>query len=385
MKPLLRGIKNFCREADILLLVLCLAASAFGLVLISSATATSASTSRYLLVQGVGIVLGVILFVTITLLDLDDLAGFWKWILIFNILFCISTYFIGVERGGNKSWIEIPGIHITIQPAEIVKIPFILLLAKQMYSLRDRINHPVSIGLIVGHLALMFAIILFAADDMGVALIYVFIFLAMFFASGVSLWWILAGIVVIGAAAPLLWQHMPEYQKMRILVVIDDSIDPLGIGYNTRRSKIALGSGQAFGQGLYSGTQTQRSLLPSKHTDFIYSVAGEELGFLGCMAIILILAAIIFRCLWVATRAKNGMGSLVCVGVAGMMIFQVFENIGMCVGIMPVVGITLPFFSYGGSSVMATFMAMGLVSSVRRHPKPGWLKTTERNRSESGG
>ena len=385
MKAVLRGIKNFCREADMVLLTLCLAASIFGLVLISSAAATSAFTSRYLLVQGVGIVLGVVLFVTISLLDLDDLASFWKWILVFNILFCISTYFIGVERGGNKSWIEIPGIGITVQPAEIVKIPFILLMAKQMYELRDRINHPLSVAMILGHIGLMFAIILFAADDMGVALIYIFIFLGMFFSCGVSLWWILGGIVAIGALTPFLWQHLPEYQKMRVLVVLDDSIDPLGIGYNTRRSKIALGSGQAFGQGLYSGTQTQRGLLPSKHTDFIYSVAGEELGFIGCMAIILILAAIILRCLWVATRAKNGMGSLVCVGVASMMIFQVFENIGMCVGIMPVVGITLPFFSYGGSSVMATFMAMGLVSSVRRHPKPGWLKSTDRNRAEVGG
>lgn len=381
----LRGIRKFCREADMILFALCLAASAFGLVLISSAAATSANTSRYLLVQSVGIVLGAALFILLSLLDLDDLASYWKWILAFNILFCVSTYFIGVERGGNKSWIEIPGINITVQPAEIVKIPFILLLAKQMYSLRERINHPLSVGMMVGHLALMFAIILFAADDMGVALIYVFIFFGMFFASGVSLWWILAGIVAIGAAAPLLWRALPEYQKMRVLVILDDSIDPLGIGYNNRRSKIALGSGQAFGQGLYSGTQTQRGLLPSKHTDFIYSVAGEELGFIGCMAIMLLLGAIIFRCLWVATRARNGMGSLVCVGVASMMIFQVFENIGMCVGIMPIVGITLPFFSYGGSSVMASFMAMGLVSSVRRHPKPGWLQTTDRNRTATGG
>ena len=212
-----------------------------------------------------------------------------------------------------------------------------------------------------------------------------FIFLGMFFASGVSLWWILAGAAVIGVSLPFIWRMLPEYMQMRFLVVIDDQIDPLGVGYQAARSKIALGSGQAFGQGLYSGTQTQKGLLPEKHNDFIYAVAGEELGFVGCVAIILLLVAIIVRCLWVATRARNGMGSLVCVGVASMMIFQVFANIGMCVGLMPVIGITLPFFSYGGSSVMTTFMAMGLVSSVKRHPMPGWLKSTDRNRTAVGG
>lgn len=381
----LRAIKNFCREADMVLLGLCLAASVFGLVLISSAAATSANTARYLIVQGVGILLGVCLFVLLSLFDPDDLGSFWKIILVFNVLFCASTLFFGVERGGNRSWIEIPGIGITIQPAEIVKTPFILLLAKQMYSLRERINHPLSVGMMLMHLALMVGVIWFAADDMGVSLIYIFIFLGMFFASGVSLWWILAGIAVIAAATPFIWRVLPEYMQMRFLVVIDDSIDPLGVGYQARRSKIALGSGQAFGQGLYEGTQTQKSLLPAKHTDFIYSVAGEELGFVGCIIIIVLLAAIIVRCLWVATRARNGMGSLICVGVASMMIFQAFENIGMCVGLMPVIGITLPFFSYGGSSVMASFMAMGLVSAVKRHPKPGWLKSTDRNRTVIGG
>lgn len=380
-----KAVKNFCREADMVLLVLCLAAGIFGLVLISSATATSASTSRYLVVQGAGIFIGVLMFILLSLFDPDDVASFWKLILVFNVLFCASTYFFGVERGGNRSWIEIPGINITIQPAEIVKTTFILLLAKQMYSLREKINHPLSVGMMLGHLVLMVGIIWFAADDMGVSLIYVFIFLGMFFASGVSLWWILAGIAVMVAAAPTIWRLLPEYMQMRFLVLIDDQIDPLGVGYQVARSKIALGSGQAFGQGLYDGTQTQRGLLPAKHTDFVYSVAGEELGFIGCVAIVLLLTAIIIRCLWVATRARNGMGSLICVGVASMMIFQVFANIGMCVGLMPVIGITLPFFSYGGSSVMTTFMAMGLVSSVKRHPMPGWLKSTDRNRTAVGG
>jgi len=141
------------------------------------------------------------------------------------------------------------------------------------------------------------------------------------------------------------------------------------------QSRLFIGSGKLFGQGLYNGTLTQHTgltRLPEKHTDFIFAVAGEELGMMGCMVIMLLLVAVIVRCLYISTKAKSMLSSLVCVGVAGMLMFQTFVNIGMCIGVAPVIGITLPFFSYGGSSVLATFMAMGMVSSARMHPKIGW-------------
>jgi len=355
---------------------LCVAATIFGLVLIASAADSYESTGRLLIVQAGGAFLGIILFIAFSLIDMDDLAGYWKVILAFNIIFVASTFFIGVEVSGNKSWIEIPLIGIRAQPAEIVKVSFILLLAKQMYVLRDRISHPLSVGMIFGHFALMIGIIWIASGDMGMAVVYIFIFICMAFASGIRFWWFLGGGAAVVAAAPVIWRSLGEYQRMRILVVIDDTLDPLGIGWHTTRSKLALGSGKFLGQGLFNGTQTQKGVLPAKHTDYIYSVAGEELGMVGCVIILCLLVAIIIRCLYVATRAKNGMGSLICVGMAAMLIFQTFENIGMCIGLTPVIGITLPFFSYGGSSVMTMFAAMGMVSSVKMRPMPGWLKST---------
>ena len=360
------------------LLALCVAAALFGLIIVSSAVNTSSSPLRYIAVQGAAILLGVAFFVIFSLIDVYDLTDYWKVIFVFNILFASSTFFLGRFAGGNRNWLDIPIIGISVQPAEVVKVSFILLLARQMYAMRERISSPVAVGSFTAHFLLMAAIIWVSSDDLGMLVVYSVIFIFMMFAAGVNLLWFLAGGIALALAAPILWDLLGEYQQMRILVVLDDTLDPLGIGYQASRSKMALGGGQLLGQGLYNGTQTQRGILPEKHTDFIYSVAGEELGMVGCIVILLLLVAIIVRCLVIAVRARNGMGSLICVGVASMLIFQTFENIGMCLGLTPVIGITLPFFSYGGSSIVTTFAAMGLVSSVKMRPMPGWLHNTVR-------
>ena len=384
MRKVWNAVKKFCREADMLLFGLCVAASLFGMVLIASAVQTSAHPLRYLAVQGAAMFIGAVLFVILSALDIYDLSDYWKLLLAFNILFAASTFVFGSEINGNKSWIILPVVGISVQPAEVVKVPFILLLARQMYSVRDKISSPLSVGFVCAHFALMAGIIWVASGDMGMVLVYFFIFVCMAFVSGVHLLWFLAGAGAIAAGGSFLWRHLNYYQKMRILVVIDDNLDPLGVGYQANRSKLALGGGQLTGQGLFNGTQTQRGMLPEKQTDFIYSVAGEELGMVGCVLILLLLTAIIVRCLVVAVRARNGMGSLVCVGVAAMLTFQTFENIGMCVGLTPVIGITLPFFSYGGSSIVTMFAAMGLVSSVKMRPTPTWLRSGEQNARRRG-
>ena len=372
------AVKKFCRDADMILLLLCAAVSIFGLVMVASAVHTSANPLRYIAVQGVAILLGIGFFVLFSLIDVYDLTDYWKIILAFNIVFVSSTFFLGRIAGGNRNWIDIPLIGVSVQPAEVVKVSFILLLARQMYAMRERISSPLAVGSFAAHFLLMAAIIWVASGDLGMVVVYFFIFICMLFASGVNLLWFLAGAAALVLIAPVLWNNMAEYQQMRFLVVLDDTLDPLGVGYQATRSKMALGGGQLLGQGLFNGTQTQRGLIPEKHTDFIYSVLGEELGMIGCIAVLLLLVAIIIRCLVVATRARNGMGSLICVGVAAMLIFQTFENICMCVGLAPVIGITLPFFSYGGSSVVTTFAAMGLVSSVKMRPMPGWLRGAAR-------
>lgn len=355
------------------LLALCIGASLFGLVLVWSATASTGSM-RYVIVQGIAIGIGLVMYIAFSIIDMDDLTNLWKLIFAFNILFIASTYFFGIEVSGNRSWIEIPGLGTSVQPAEVVKVSFIAILARQMYARRETISRPKTVGLLAVHLLLMVGLIVVAADDMGMAVVYVFVFIVMAFTAGVKLRWFVGLAAVAGGAFPIIWNYLKEYQRMRILVVLDPSLDPLGKGWQAARSKLALGSGQLFGQGLFNGTQTQKGILPAKHTDFIFSVAGEELGMIGCAAILLMLVAIIVRCLFVARNAKNGTGALICVGMASMLLFQTLINIGMCVGLTPVIGITLPFFSSGGTSIITMFAAMGMVSSVRKHPMPEWLR-----------
>lgn len=376
MKYFWKSVKRFVREADMFLFSVCFVSSIFGLLLIISATMSYSNTSRFIIVQSIGILLGILLFVIFSLIDIYDLSEYWKWILAFNVLFISSTLVFGVEVGGNRSWLEIPFIKMRVQPAEVVKITFILLMAKQMYSAREHLSSIKSVFFLSCHLLLTVALIWVSSGDMGMSAVYVFIFICMAFAAGLRFWWFLIAGAATAAAAPFLWKSLGTYQQMRVLVVIDDTLDPLGYGYQASRSKMAIGSGKLTGQGLFSGRQTQTGSLPAKHTDLIFSVAGEELGMIGSIFILLLLCVIIFRCLYIATKARNGMGALVCVGVAAMLIFQVFENIGMCVGLTPIIGITLPFFSYGGSSVMTMFAAMGLVSGVKMRPMPGWLKSS---------
>jgi len=374
-----KAVVRFIRTADIFLLLTCLACSAYSILLISSAARTlSGGAGKYIIVQSAATLLGVIGFILFSLLDIEYLSRFWKTLLIFNVAFIALLIPFGTNVSGNRSWFIFSWLPVDIQPAEIVKITFIILLAKQMYYLRERINHITSVAQLLAHIGLMVGTIYVASSDMGMVIVYFVIFLSMLLASGVKLRWFAAGFTLLGAAAPFVWNYaFDAYQRNRILVVFNPELDPQGIGYHAIQSKKALGAGKLLGQGLYQGTQTQSSALPAKHTDFIFSVAGEELGMIGCLVIIALLSTIIIRCLYVSAKAKSGMSSLICVGIAGMLMFQAFENIGMCLGITPIIGLTLPFFSYGGSSMLTMYCAMGIVSGIKMRPLPHWLKSSQ--------
>ena len=181
-------------------------------------------------------------------------------------------------------------------------------------------------------------------------------------------------------AVALLWSRLPDYVRQRFLVVFDHDLDPLGTGFQQARSLLAIGSGQVTGQGYLQGTQTQSasaSALPARHTDFIFSVAGEELGLVGCLAILALLGAILLRCVWLARRSRDPLFASVAMGVAGMFGAQTLLNVGMCLYVAPVVGVTLPFFSYGGSSLLMAFGAVGILLSMRQGELGGngsWLR-----------
>ena len=372
---------DFVRQADLVLLTLCCAASGFGLVLIYSATRYK-NSDRYVIVQAAAILIGILCYIFFSMIDIEEVAKKWKWILAFNILFMALLVPFGKDVYGNRAWLDIPGIPVSIGPAEVVKITFAVLLAKQLVWLKEEkrdLRSVPAVGSLGLHLALIAGLYYVLSNDMGNTLMFLLIFVAMAFVAGVAARWFVLGFLGAGGAFAAMWFSglMPTHMQERFLAILDHDYDPLGVGWQQTRSLLAIGSGQLTGQGYLNGTQTQSATstsLPARWTDFIFSVAGEELGLLGCIAIIILLAAIIIRCLMVAKRAKTTMASYICVGLASMLIFQTVSNIGMCLFILPVVGLTLPFFSYGGSSIVTLFCAMGIVSGIKKRSRPDWLR-----------
>ena len=382
------------RQTDMLLWSLCSAATLYGILLILSATHTVYRGSlKYVIVQGAGWCIGTAAYFLLSGIDIVELSKKWRWILGFNIgLILLLLTPLGLVRNGNRAWLGVNTIGaklgiealknfpITFQPAEIVKITFILLLAYQLVHLSETRDLKRFTNVIqpTVHVVFMFCFYYVISHDAGSGLVYLFIFVCMAFAAGFAARWLVLGIggAAVGLVAAWKFRLLRGDWYDRIMVVLDHSYQPQKAGWQQTRGMIALGSGGLTGQGLFHGTQTQspyRASLPERQTDYIFCVCGEELGFLGCLAVIAILLAIVIRCFAVARDANTRLESLVCVGMAGMLIFQTVANIGMCLFILPVVGLTLPFFSYGGSSIVTLYAAMGIVSGIKKRSRPEWL------------
>lgn len=375
LKKFLPQLRDFVHRADMFLFTMSVICALYGIVVIASATKSYENGSaQFVIVQTLALVLGILLFIAMTVIDVDIFAQHWTWLYGLSALLLLSLIPFGaVSDTGNNGWLRFFGIGI--QPTEIVKLAFIIVLAKQLAYLKDykNLNSVTSVAQIVGHFILMFGLILVTAQDLGSALVYFFIFAVMLFVAGVKIYWFIMGAAAIACMVPIFWTYfLEDYQRNRILAPYDSSIDPdnTGINWQQNQSKIALASGQLTGTGLGEGTQSQSNAIPGKHTDFIFAVIGEELGLIGACLVLLLLMIIVIRCIQVGLRSGSTMSMLVCFGVAATVVFQTFENVGMCIGIAPVVGITLPFFSYGGSSLFSMFAAMGLVSGIKYRPKP---------------
>ena len=371
---MLNAIKKFFYRTDWVLLGLCLAASIFGIVMIASAS-NYHGASTYVSKQIIALVIGLILFVVLSFLDIEILAEHQTLLVIFSAVFLAMLYPFGVEGDtGNWSWMSIPGMPFMIQPAEYCKIIYIIVCARIMTIYQEHINSLPCV-LRLGFVSAVFmGLIVVISKDAGVALIYVFTLIIMALAGGFSFIWFAAAGAGLAVIVPILWNSslVREDQKNRVMVLFDESIDPLGttVRYQASRSINAISGGGLTGQGLFQGTQIQSGNVPAQHTDFIFAAIGEELGYAGCALCIGLLVAIILRILYVGAHSQSYFYRQVCVGIAGTLMFQIIINIGMCLGVAPVIGLTLPFFSYGGSSMMSLFIAMGVISSVRMHPSP---------------
>ena len=364
-------LKEAIRKGDWILLLLCTITTAFGCLIVASATAYL-ETFRYIGMQIVGALLGILLYALVSSVDIEFLMERRRWLVIFNILFLAMLIPFGVEIGGNKSWVSFPFLPFNIQVAEVCKITYILIMASLMTSHRDNISSIKSVFHLVLHLGILVGINMVLSGDLGVSLIFVFIFIVMAYTGGVSLFWFLVAGVGIAVFFPILWPMLSDYQRLRIEVLFNPSLDATGTGvlWQSTLSLRSLTGGGMTGQGLFNGHRTQNGVLTGQHTDFIFSAIGEELGYVGCMVVLLLLGLIIARCIYVGIRTHDYTRRLICFGAAAALIFQTIINVGMCTGVGPVIGLTLPFISYGATSIVSLYAMLGLVSGVFARPAP---------------
>ncbi len=372
MHKFISELKNFPKKCDWVLLLLCLITSGFGTIILASATNADkfGSNVRFMVVQIAATLLGVVMFAIISSIDVDVMSEYRTLLVVFNTVLLLMLVPFGTDHDtGNRSWIDFSIINI--QPAEICKLTYIVVMASVMASHQNRISGFGSVMHMVFHLLMLFGINMVVSKDMGVSLIFVFIFIGMAFAGGVSLLWFGLALGGIGAAFPILWQFLGQHQKNRILILFDPTIDAQGINerYHYIINLRSLTGGGLTGQGLFEGNRTQGGALFAQHTDYVFSSIGEELGFLGCLVVMLLQFAIIARCIFVGVRCQDYMRRLICFGAASALIFQVTINIGMCIGVMPVIGLTLPLISYGGSSIVTIYAMLGLVSGAYARPE----------------
>ena len=387
-----RTIKEFFQKGDVLLLVLCIIASLMGLVLIYSATQWKEGLHNTAIKQAAFLCLGIAAYVWVTFIDIEFLMEKWWWVFLvlgLGVILTIKPW--GQEAGGNKSWVFLPviGKYFGFQPGEIAKLSYIVVLAWMINKARPKGlgRFPALVGYVF--LTCVFAgLLAVLSKDFGVALVYLFIFVIMAWVAGVSKWWFIGLGVPMTAGVVFLWHfilprtgYWTDYRIMRFRVVVEhlkgNEIDPLHRGWQQSRTLMAIGSGRLTGMGWLNGTLTQsvkEENLPARHTDNIFAVCGEEFGLIGCCAVLLVLLLIILRCIWVSRRAKSYMSAYIAMGIAAMLMIQTIINVAMNLYVGPVIGLTLPFFSYGGSSTLTLFIAMGLVSGIKMRPLPSWLK-----------
>jgi rod shape determining protein RodA len=368
--------QSLLRRFDWALTAAVLGLSLIGVLLVWSATEhglgqAGADPQTYLKKQLLNIVIGLILMAAVSTLDYRTLRTYAPVayaLTSLGLLVVLSP--VGSTVNGAHSWIALPGGFQT-EPSEFAKVTLILMTAVILSELRDGDRRPrprdLVAALACGALPLGLVI---AEPDLGVSILMVVILAGVIALSGIQLRW-LAGLgAVIGLVGLVTWgMHLLKpYQVQRLAAFVNPSADPTGTGYSAAQAKIAIGSGGMFGQGLFHGSLVAGNFVPEQHTDFIFAVAGEELGFVGTITIVGLLAVLLIRSMRIAVRADDQFGLLVASGITIWFAVQAFVNIGMTIGITPVTGLPLPFVSYGGSAMFADMIAIGVLQAVhRRH------------------
>jgi rod shape determining protein RodA len=360
------------RQMDWVLVVVVCGLSAIGVLLVWSATqpsllAAGENPHTYMFKQALWAAIGLILMFAVSFLDSRRLRSWTPWVYGATILGLLAVFATHAVNGAH-AWINLPG-GFQVEPSEFAKIALVLALATVFTQSRWRgAPGPRSVLLALLCAAPLLALVV-KEPALGVALVLVAVTATMIVVSGTKLRVIGALVAIVGAVVALVGgtHLLKSYQLTRFTSFLHPSANLAGAGYNAAQAKIAVGSGGMFGTGLFHGSIVAGNYVPSQQTDFIFTVAGEELGFAGCITIVVLLGIVIARALRIAVRADDLFGVLVASGVAIWFAFQSFVNIGMTIGIMPITGLPLPFVSYGGSAIFADMIAIGMLQSVRRH------------------
>jgi len=365
----------YWRDLDWVLLAAALAATITGAMLVWSASladlASPTDPQSYLKKHVINIVLGLTLGYVASRLDYRWLRAYTPVIYAISVfsLFLVFVPGLGTKIAGARAWIQLPG-GFTIQPSEFVKIAVILMMAV-ILSEKDRADQEprdkdvlISLGI-----AVLPLLIILVQNDTGSVLILGSVALAVIAVSGARTKWLVGLLLsaVVGILLAIQLGLLKQYQVDRLTSFINPTADASSIAYNSTQARIAIGGGGWFGFGLFNGPQTQGRFVPVNESDFIFTVAGEELGFIGAGILIILLGIVLWRAIIIAMKADDMYGRLVSTGIVAWLAFQMFENIGMTLGIMPITGVPLPFVSAGGTSMMAVWIAVGLLQNVRLH------------------
>ena len=311
--------------------------------------------------------LGLIVFFIICSIDIKFFFKLAYPIFLLSLLFLIIVPFFGTETSGATRWIQIGGI--SLQPSEFIKFTLILALAKYFHSSTDERMIFIKKFILPLVIILIPVIIVASQPDLGTAVVIFIGGISIFWIIGLNYRYFITGGVMIFLSIPLLWQYLKDYQKERVFTFFNPERDPLGNGYHIMQSKIALGSGGVLGKGYLDGTQSHLNFLPEMHTDFIFTMFGEEFGFLGATALISLYAGLIFLSIKMSLQSRSDFGKYLSLGVSTVFFIYVFVNISMVTGLLPVVGVPLPLVSYGGSSMLAVMGGFGLLMNCYIHQK----------------
>lgn len=375
VNKILYWFKDFLKGTDKLLVGLCILLSAFGTIMVYSATRRTltedALIPRDVRTMIIAVILGLACALIISLVDYDALARLWPLIALVCLGLMVSLFFIGDAPEGRSdaiSWIKLGSFYF--QPSELLKIGFMITFAVHLDSVKHDINKFRNVFLLGMHAMVVIALVILTGD-LGSALVFMVMTLGMLFSAGLYVRYFIFGIGAVALLAPILWfEFFSDFQKQRFMAIYaPDALTEATyeeVIFQQQQGINAIGSGKIFGQGLFNGAYTQSGLVPESRNDMIFTVIGEELGLIGAIAALLLLLVLVIKIVNVGQRAASFTGKIICTAVAVMIVAHVVINIGMCLMVLPVIGITLPFMSAGGSSNLCIYFAIGMVLSIYR-------------------